>query len=242
MASISDLASLKMTLRHVSYVSYLVPVSRVRRVVPAVLALSAIDSQSVFVSVVAMRCHRVRLAGLPWPRFNYRQLNLRTYVVDPVSGGNAVYFLKSGVTSAVVSTLTTLVGLPWQHIEFEFEAAGEDGEIPVGRASGHWNGNLVISVEESPSGPRDPAPFDNPRAAIEHLTAPLVGFIGPEGRTKRFEIRHRALDVRWGALRELHFPPLGSLGLVGEEDTGQPHSVLMVPEAEFTVRLPPRRA
>ena len=65
--------SVHMTLRHVLYVSYLLPASQVRPVVPRVLPLAILEPDSVFVSVVCLACEGVRAAALPWPRFTYNQ-------------------------------------------------------------------------------------------------------------------------------------------------------------------------
>jgi uncharacterized protein YqjF (DUF2071 family) len=238
---LSGLMSVRMILRHVVYVSYCVPASRMRLLVPRALSLSEVEPERSFVSVVAMRCRDVRLAGLPRPRFDYRQLNLRTYVTDPVSGGNAVYFLRSGVTSRAISRLTSLIGLPWERIQFELNAGGAGGRGLHFEASGRWTGEISISARESQVKTGDMSPFDSVESAVDHLTGPLVGFIGSEGHARRFEIRHRPLEVLSGTLGQLRFPLLDSTGLVEASEMQKPQNVLLVPEAEFTVCLPARR-
>ncbi|UCC59246.1 MAG: hypothetical protein JSV02_05650 [Dehalococcoidia bacterium] len=57
----------------------------------------------------------------------------------------------------------------------------------------------------------------------------------------RFGIRHKALDVWSGKLDEISYPFLLTAGILDEEEILQPHNVLLVPEAEFTIMLPPRR-
>ena len=240
MHSLSRLMSVKMTLRHVLYVSYLVPMSRVRPSVPNILALAAPDSDLVFISIVSLTCENVRAAILPWPSFNYHQLNLRTYVVDPLTGASAVYFLRSGVTSATTSALTRAIGLPWERMVLQTEVSGngERGSLEY-VARGRWGGEIFIRAQQSQSTLTEIPPFRDLESAIDHLTGPLVGFIGPQGHTKRFEIRHRALEVRLGKLCEIRFPLLAGT-LLEEGQMQEPHNVLMVPQAEFEVRLPPR--
>ena len=65
----------EMALNHVFYISYLVPESRVRGIVPEVLPLSVVDRDNIFVSVVILQSARVRLSSLPWLR--------------PTTGGNS---------------------------------------------------------------------------------------------------------------------------------------------------------
>jgi hypothetical protein len=95
MANLPKVLSIKMDLHNLLYVSYLVPVDRIRLLVPSELKLASFNHK-VFVSIVAMQCRRVHLFDLKWPSLSYDQLNLRTYVIDPKTGKPAVYFFKSG--------------------------------------------------------------------------------------------------------------------------------------------------
>jgi uncharacterized protein YqjF (DUF2071 family) len=79
-----QLTRVEMKLRHVAYLSYLIPAPRVRRLVPSVLPLSAVDENKVFVSIVALQSRDMRLASFPLVRFNYNQINVRTYVKGPI--------------------------------------------------------------------------------------------------------------------------------------------------------------
>jgi len=242
MAALKRLMSIRMTLRHVLYISYLLPASRIRPMVPDALTLATLGSDRVFISIVSLKCENVRLANLPWPRFTYNQLNLRTYVRDPITGNSAVYFFRSGVTSTATSLLTSSIGLPWRHINLELQIS-RDSQTRYSRylASGRWDGETVIEAEESQSPLTEIEPFDNLESAVEYLTGPRIGFIGPEGRARRFEIRHRQLEVRLGKLHEIRIPVANATGLLEEGEVEEPHNVLLVPEAEFTVYLPPRR-
>jgi len=179
---------------------------------------------------------------MPWPRFAYNQLNVRTYVVDPATGAHAVYFIRSGVTSRVTSALTGLIGLPWEHIDLRLESAsGHDSDQADVTAVGRWGGDVRIMAHVSTSMPASVHPFDSVESAIDHLTGPLIGFIGPENAVKRFEIRHKALEVHQAGLQEMRFDLLPTIDLVDSRRMQQPDNLLHVPEAEFTVCLPARR-
>jgi hypothetical protein len=210
--------------------------------VPDVIPLDVYDSDKVFISVVSMECRNVRLANLPWPRFNYYQLNLRTYITDPLTGGRAVYFIQSGVTSAMTSYLTRLIGIPWQRIPFELNIDREnEGYQRFYSGAGNWNGEIVIKASDFIS-PQDSTGSSKITESIaDYITGPLIGLIGPKGRTIRFGIRHKALDVWSGKLDEISYPFLLTAGILDEEEILQPHNVFAVPEAEFTIMLPPKR-
>jgi hypothetical protein len=242
MKQLARLVWVKMTLHHVLYVSYLVPAARVRPYVPETLALSTLAGDRVFVSVVSMKCNGVRMTAFPRPAFNYSQLNVRTYVRDSQTGKPAVYFLHSGVSSTAVSSLTRLFGLGWQKVIVAVQTShSQDGRYEDYVADGYWNGDIKISAGEPDRAEKAVEPMENWQSLVEHLTAPLIGFGGPKGNSKRFEIIHRPLEVRAGELRGIKSELLRSMNLVDDAGLEEPHSVLLVPQAEFTVCLPPRR-
>lgn len=108
-------------LKDLLYISYLVPLERVRHLVPSALRLQTIGG-IVFVSAVMMRNTDVGPVWLPWPRQHYNQLNIRTYVDDPVTGGSAVFFFRSGITSLTALAVPRLLGLPWEKIILHIES------------------------------------------------------------------------------------------------------------------------
>lgn len=242
MAFLNRVMSVKMMLRRVLYVSYLTPASTIRPHVPDILPLAIVGEDEVFVSIVCMTCEHVKLSSLPWPSFSYNQLNVRTYVKDPLTGNNAVYFFHSGVTSPLVSLLTGFSGMPWQHIELSI-LHSNDNNLALSHysISAEWDGKIDIESGDFKSELDEMAPFISPERAIDYLTGPLIGFIGPEGKTSRFEIRHKPLQHLTGRVYDINFPLIVKSGLLEHERLTNPSNVLLVPEARFTVILPPRR-
>jgi hypothetical protein len=219
-----------MDLRDVLYVSYRVPTTRVRPLVPSALPLASIGD-GVFVSLVAMQCKRVHLSALKWPSFNYDQLNLRTYVFDPQTGKPAVYFFKSGVSSRFIPMATRILGIPWQRISFalRMESSGINN-IDKYRALGHWYGDIDIEMQMSASSSPD-------AATVEHITGPMAGFIGNGNRLKRIDIEHKALEIRALSLSRIKFQLPVEAGILLESELGSPDSVLMVPVSKFTIHI-----
>jgi hypothetical protein len=242
MTLLSRLMRVQMVLRHVLYLNYLVPASGVRPLVPEILPLAMVDLNRVFVSVVILRSGGVRASLLPFPRFNYNQINVRTYVIDPQSGKQAVCFLNSGVTSAPVSFLTRTVGIPWQHIAFDMKvAADEVANYTSYEIAGNWHGAFSVKVQGTPLPPLQIAPFDDTESAVNYLVRPLIGFFGKGDEATRFGIRHPEINPHAGQLLSINFPFLNSLNLIEEKEIGHPQSVLFVPEAQFYIYLPPIR-
>lgn len=227
---IAGLTSIRMGLTNVLYISYLVPSIRIRPLVPSFLSLATNQADQVYLSFVAMKCNRVRLAALPWPRFDYDQLNLRTYVIDPNTGEPAVYFFRSGVSLGVIPLLTRILGIPWEKIAFKMDFTSR----PRYRASGHWLGDINCEIDA-------PAGVLPAESVIEHLTGPMRGFIGSEGKVRSFRIDHRTLEIQPALLRSIEFPLPVKEGLIMESELRYPDTVLIVPRAEFTIYLPPQR-
>ncbi|SEM44671.1 Uncharacterized conserved protein (COG2071) [Syntrophus gentianae] len=233
MAERFQLLTIKMDLHNVLYVSYLVPVDRVRPVVPSELTLAASKGR-VFLSIVAMQCRNVHLSRLEWPGFNYDQLNLRTYVLDPKTGNPSVYFVKSGVSSTFIPFATRILGIPWERITFDLlKERSEEGE-DFYKAIGNWNGDIEIWMK-----PSDMKGLD--RTVIESITGPRVGFIGRGGSVKRIAIEHKVLDVRRLSLLRIRFPLPVEAGLLSASELENPDSVLIVPESQFSVYIQGRR-
>jgi hypothetical protein len=163
-------------------------------------------------------------------------------VKDPLTGNNAVYFFYSGVTSPLVSLLTGFSGIPWQHIELSI-IHNNYNNLPLSHysISAEWEGKIDIESGDFKSELDEMVPFISPERAIDYLTGPLIGFIGPEGKTSRFEIRHKPLQHLTGRVYDVNFPLIVRSGLLEHERLINPSNVLLVPEAQFTVILPPRR-
>ena len=217
----------KMELQNVLYLSYLVPVDRLRPLVPPGLRLNATGS-AVFLSIVAMQCRKVHLSFLGWPSVSYDQLNLRTYVIDPKTGDPAVYFFRSGVSSNLIPVATRLLGIPWERISFSLAAEQDGSGADFYKAAGDWNGEIEIQMKSAPA-------EDSDATVIDVITGPLAGFIGSGERLKRIAIKHQVLDVRRLSLLQIRFPLPVEAGLLAAPELEKPDSVLIVPESQFSV-------
>ncbi len=242
MSPLTGFLRVEMLLRDVLYVSYLVHASRVRPMVPDILPLATLEGDNVFVSVVVLESTGVRLSYLPFPRFSYRQVNVRTYVTDPQTGNRAVYFLRSGVTSRFISRITGAIGVPWQHIECTVDVTADSHRyISSYEVSGYWDGEFSIEAEESILQPVQIPPFDKTEAAVDYLVRPLIGFMGQNGRVGRFSIWHPEVKPRAGEVGYFKFPLLDSMNLFDGKKSREQQSVLLVSRARFYIYMPPAK-
>jgi hypothetical protein len=231
------LLCVRMTLDNVLYISYAVPATELRKLVPEPLQLVTVGKDLAFISVVILRSTKVRLRLLPFLHFNYNQLNIRTYVIDPVTGQHAVYFLFSGVTSSFISIATRMLGIPWQFIDLGIDV--NSFEKPDSYlASGNWLGHYYIKSQRLLVDSKEPPFFENRKAAVDFLIRPLIGFIGDNRRLGRFNIQHPDTEPQSWHLTELDFPLFMDLCMI--DDLKNPHSVFFLPTADFSIYLPPK--
>jgi hypothetical protein len=237
---LSRVTRVEMLLRNVLYISYCLPASSLRPLVPAYLPLRLIGEDKGFLSIVIINCQNVHLGVLPFPRFNYNQLNLRTYVLNPESGQPAVYFLKSGVTSPVISALTRRIGIPWQQIKFEIQSSvDERNHLLEFMSAGYWQNNFKIVAGWDFVQPKNISPFDNITSAVDFLIRPLEGFFFNGIRLGHIMIQHPEITPQFGDLKMLDFPLLNEAINTRDMALEKPHSVFFVDKAHFFIYMPP---
>ena len=236
------LLSVSTTLRHLIYISYLVPASRVRPLVPAALRLDTVDGDRLFVSLVLLKSTAVRPPWLPWSPIAYNQLNLRTYVRHPQTGERAVYFFTSAITSRLMLLGPHLLGLPWKHIRMELKAEGhaEKGNSRYSIA-GVLRDPFRIGIEQSPTRVTRIEPFDDPREGILHITMPSLGFISSREGIYLFRVVHPFARPSKGGMVVCDFPDIVKTGLVTQDEIKNPEIILIVDRVDFLILMPPAR-
>lgn len=226
---------ISMLLQNVLYVSYLAPEERIRPKVPDVLPLSLVDGQAV-VSVVLMKCSNVHLRALLSPRLSYDQINLRTYVKNPGTGEQSVFFFASGVTSATTAFMSHAAGVPWKGISLRIRMT--TGAPPQYLATGKWGGEVRLrgQIEE---GRGSASPFLDGRSEREFILRPSTGFFRHvTNKTLRLRTRHPEVDPLPARVNEFYFPLLQRMGLLRQEEMLPPQGALFVPEEQFINYLP----
>jgi hypothetical protein len=232
--------SVEMLLKDMLYVSYLIPSARISPLLPPVLKPAAVDEKNVFVTLVIFRGKTSGVGIIPTPRIPFDQVNIRTYVIDPISGMPSVYFVHCGVSGGLIAFLYRfLSGMPVEHTPFRIDTTkGNEGNYSGYKVSGKWNGELVVEAKEISSPLTALPPFSSVRETIDYLIDPLVGFYSDNGILRRLEIYHAPLIPRVCRPSTIFFPYLSRLGIVPEESVARPHSVLLVPFTPFLIYLP----
>jgi hypothetical protein len=210
--------------------------------VPDNVYLAAPIQGKAIISLVIFRSKNVTASLFPFIHFNYDQINLRTYVVDPSTGKNAVFFLKSGITSRFISVITNLLQIPWQSVFLSLDTRYNDERGFVHYAvEGDWEGpfNIVLNANRDPV--VNPIPFNALDEAIRFLTGPAVGFYNTSRGLIRFEVKHSEIRPAMGAISSIQLPMLPLSGLITNEELWRPTNVLVAPDGHFTIYMPPTR-
>jgi uncharacterized protein YqjF (DUF2071 family) len=240
MAFLKKLLSVEMFLRDMLYISYLIPASRIQRLLPPALKPAIVDGENVFVTLVIFRGKTSGAASIPTPHIPFDQVNIRTYVIDPVTGKPSVYFVHCGISGALITFLyRALSGMPVEHTPFSIEAAiNRDGRYSRYEVSGRWNGKFAIEAEEISPALTALSPFPTVQEAIDYLIDPLVGFYSDGRVLRQLEVHHGPLVPRVCRPAKILFPYLSQLGIVPEDEVSLPHNTLLVPFTPFLIYLP----
>ncbi|MBA4417954.1 MAG: hypothetical protein C0392_08600 [Syntrophus sp. (in: bacteria)] len=230
-----------MEIHDVLYLSYLIPEKRLRPAVPDTMPFAVTSQGKTIISLVIFHSRNVRASFFPFFRFDYDQANIRTYVLDPVTGKPAVFFLKSGITSPLIAAITRILGIPWQSVSMRLDVQRDNNSLYQYAARGDWEGDFNISLQEDRDTLADMEPFRTPEEAIHFLTSPSVGFYGSSGGVIRFEVQHSAIKPSMGKISAINFPLLIRSGLLTDGELWFPHSALIAPRGLFSVSMPPTR-
>jgi len=240
MAFTKKLLSVEMLLRDMLYVSYLIPSNRISRFLPPTLKPAMVDGEHVFVSLVIFRGKTSGAATIPTPRIPFDQVNIRTYVIDPVTGKPSVYFVHCGISGGLITFLyRALSGMPVEHTPFSIKTEkARVGTYFHYEASGRWHGTFTIDAEEISPALTDLLPFPNVHEAIDYLIDPPIGFSFDGSILRRLEVYHDPLVPRVCKPVRIFFPYLSQLGIVPDGQVALPHSVLLIPFTPFLIYLP----
>ncbi len=235
------------SLRHFALVSYLVPFERLRPYVHPAFDIATITVGGVtggLLSVVPFLDVDFRFSSLPFLRFSMGQTNYRLYVNDH-QGEPLAWFLGTALDSFSVAVPHYAWSLPWFRARIRFDVLYSAAEQRYLRyhvsTRSKWAGATLSLV-----GTAQPMPLLPGFNSIEEqqlvLTNPVRGvFYRRDGRLGSYTIWHPPIQLSIGQLKHARFALLERLGILSPAEAQHPHSVLLTPEVEFQISLPPSR-
>lgn len=233
------------TLLHFAIVTYVVPPERLRPLVHERFELLTIEVDGephALVSVVPFQELDFRLAAYPSPQFRFGQTNYRVYVTDRTTGQPCVWFLGSLLDSVTVVIPRYLWKLPWHHGRMHFDCMlGTDGHYShyAIETRSAW-GAARLELRQTAGLTQQHNGFADEETALVYLTHPLSGYYTRrDGKLGSYSIWHDRLKMYAAEAVEARFDALERLGVASFEEQCTPYSVLVQPETEFTIYLPP---
>jgi hypothetical protein len=233
--------TVQMDIHDVLYLSYLIPKKRLRPAIPDNVCFAVNYQDKTILSLVVFHSKDVRVSFFPFFRFDYDQANIRTYIMDPITGKPAVFFLKSGITSPLIACITRMLGIPWQSISMHLDVQHDNNPPYQYAVEGNWEGNFNILLNKNQDLLIDMEPFQNPEEATQFLTAPSVGFYRSSGSIIRFAVQHSAVKPSMGKISAIDFPMIIRSGLLTDGELLSPHSALIAAHSFFSIAMPPTR-
>ena len=238
------------TLAHFAIVTYMVEPDALRPHIDARFDLDTIidaeGREKALISVVPFLDQDFRFVRFPWKKWRFGQTNYRAYVRDRNTGEHVVWFFGTVLDSWTVNIPRFAWRLPWHRARITFDVAYD---ADFGRyshyqmtASSNW-APARLAIEDSGKPPTQLTGFPELESGLVLLTHPLYGYYyRRDGSLGRYSIWHHRLETTLGTVTEASFPLLDQLNLVPTGDLTSVHSVLIQPETEFTIYLPPGAA
>ena len=235
------------TLHHFAIITYMIEVDKLSRHIhqrfkPYSILLPD-GNRKALLSVVPFLDYDFRLANFPWVSWDFAQTNYRAYVTDTETGENVVWFFGTSLDSWTVNIPRLVWKLPWHRaqIRFDVQYDRKEGRYEHYRlqTDSQW-AKIELELSDTGNMPDHLLGFTDLESGLVLLTHPLKGyFYRRDGQLGNYSIWYDRLQPTVGYVERANFSLLESLGLVVSGDLSDIHSVLIQPEIDFTIYLPP---
>jgi len=165
-------------------------------------------------------------------------------VVDRETGLHLVWFFGTSLDSWSVLIPRYLWKLPWHHGRIRFDCSLDNAAKRYQRyrmsTKSAW-APVLLELEDSGRPISELPGSADLEAGLVILTHPLFGvFYRRDGSLGSYSIWHDRLRLSTGKCLKARFGLFDRLGVVPFAEQLEPHSVLLQPNTEFTIYLPPR--
>lgn len=232
-------------LRHFAIITYAVEPARLRKLIHPRFELLTIEvhgQERALISVVPFEDLDFRRAAGYSPRLRMGQTNYRIYVVDTQNNEACVWFIGSLLASLSVMMPRYLWKPPWYYGSMSFDCELTDRRYSKYemKTRSSWGG-AHLSLRQDAGFSQQHHGFADEESALVYLTHPLSGYYyRRDGRLGRYNVWHDRLQLQPARLLDAHFDVLERLEIANHAEQQTPYSVLVQPQTEFTVYLPPR--
>ena len=198
------------------------------------------------VSVVPFMDEDFQFVRCRLPSWNFCQTNYRAYVTDTQTGEHVAWFFGTSLDSVSVYLPRFVWKLPWHRarIHFDCKYDPEQHKYSTYRmtTTRSW-ADAQLEICDSGVAPQELAGFSDLETGLVLLTHPLRGYyFRRDGRLGSYSVWHERLQTTTATVKSARFSLLDRLGLVLLGNTTSLHSVLVQPQTDFTIYLPPKAA
>jgi hypothetical protein len=225
-------------LEEVALATFHVPLERLGAVLPAGVRPDPVrraDGEAgALVSAVGFRARNMQVRGIPRLRIDCGHVDYRANV--RLGDERAVWFLGAAMDSWMAAVLRAAWGMPWRRARIRLGHNGRHSYELLARDD-VGTARLEAGADPHRSGDGLDSFADSDRL-VDALINPTVGlYSGRRGQVRRYTVQHRELTSR-PATGTATIPLFERLGLV--EPGSKPSSILLLPDFDIEIHLPPK--
>ena len=234
-------------LEHFAIISYKVSVEKIQHLIPKPFKLwSFIEkgTEYALISAVPFKDKDFSFYRLSKnPKFNFFQTNFRTYIIDERNDAYAAWFFGTTLGSFTSIIPEKLWQMPWKYGRYKFQYKLNKNEYSEYKMTfKSKQGNGLVDIKNTGNEVKILQGFNSIEQQIHILTHPVIGYYDlNENEFGTYEIWHPKMDLKEGISNNLYFELFEKFGFLTKKEMKNPHSVLITPQIEFDILLPPRR-
>ena len=234
-------------LEHFSIISYKVPVKKIQHLIPRPFKLWTFnegDSKFALISAVPFKDKDFSFYRIAkFPKFNFFQTNFRTYIIDERDQSNSAWFFGTTLGSFTSLIPKYIWKMPWEYGKYHFSFKLSNNvysEYNMNFSSKQGKG--IVNIQSSNSKMELLEGFQTIDEQLLILTHPVIGYYNLlKNKLGTYEIWHPKMELYIGKAEKLYFEIFERLGFLTKEEMNNPHSVLIAPEIEFDILMPPKK-
>jgi len=234
-------------LEHFAIISYKVPIDKIQHLIPAPFQLWTFiedETEYALISAVPFKDRDFSFYRISkMIKFDFFQTNFRAYIIDTRDGTHAAWFFGTTLGSLMSLIPKKVWKMPWDYGKYTFSSilVGEKYTNYAMRFKSN-QGDGRVHLKSAGKAMQLLEGFKNMEEQILILTHPVIGYYNlSETELGTYEIWHPKIELKEGIAIEMYFELFEKLGFLTKEEMNKPHSVLITPEIEFDILLPPKR-
>ncbi len=234
-------------LEHFAIVSYKVPLEKIAHLIPKPFKLwTFTDNEKEYTLVSAVPFKDKDFSFYQISRlltFNFYQTNFRTYIIDERDGSHCAWFFATTLGSLTSFIPKKIWKMPWEYAKYKFSfKKNEENYSEYKMEFTSKLGDGIIDIESTGNEVKLLEGFTTMEEQIHILTHPVIGYYQVSNKELgTYEIWHPEIALKEAKAKNLYFGLFEKLGFLSKSEMNNPHSVLITPNIEFDILLPPKK-